>query len=101
VWTDGLGLRGVEDFIRKLTPQEQMQAQQAMMMQQQGAMQGQPPQGPPQIPGQDGDRVRSALEQTMGREGAPDMAEGEGEHFMDARQQADEMAAQMGRTRGG
>lgn len=102
VWTDGLGLRGFSDFIRPLSPQEQMmQQQQAAMMQQGMQNPNAMPGGPAQIPGQDGDRVRSALEQVTGQEAAPEMAAGEGEHFMDARAQADEMAAMMGATRGG
>lgn len=94
VWTDGLGMRGFEQFIRPLSPQEkQMMAIQAQQQaQQMGA--GGPPPGPPQIPGQEGDRVRSAVEQALA--GSGEMAPGEGEEFMDVRNQADQMAGMMG-----
>lgn len=90
VYTDGLGYRGFHEFIRK--------AQAAP-----GAMPGmQIPQS--QYPGvvqEQGDRVRSALEQVNGQEEAPDMAPGEGEDFMEVRGEADQLAAMLGGLGGG
>jgi hypothetical protein len=79
VYDDSLGFPDFDQFIRKtgapLPP---------------GAMPD-----PTQV-GQTGDRVRSALEQVTGAAGAPDMAPGEGEDFMEMRNAADQIAALAG-----
>jgi hypothetical protein len=86
VYADGLGFRGFDEFIKP--------AQAAA--------------GGPTTPGnvggvmqEQGDRVRSALEQLGGNGGQQlDMAPGEGEEFMEVRGEADQMAAQQGSTYG-
>lgn len=84
VYTDGFGFRGFDDFIKKAQ-----------------AMNGPP--GMPPSPGQaqgaqaeQGDRIRSALEQVSSMLPSDDMAPGEGEEFMNVRANADDMAAQLG-----
>lgn len=82
-YTDGLGFRGFDQIIRPA---------QAM-----GGQMGPP--SPEQMGGVQAeaqDRVRSALEQVHGREGAGDMLPGEGEEFMEVRGEADQMAGAMG-----
>jgi len=83
VYTDGMGFRGFEQFIKPA---------QAMM----GMAPGMPPQPGmmPNIQAEQGDRVRSALEQVGAMQG--DMAPGEGEEFMSVRNEADDIAALMG-----
>lgn len=83
IWTDGFGLRGFSSFIRR-----------AGVMQ--GAAPGMMP-SPEQAQGvalEQQDRVRSALEQAGGVMG--EMAPGEGEDFMNARAQGDELAGMLG-----
>ncbi len=89
IYNDGFGFRGFEAFIHKMNPMEQMAA-----MQQMGAMQ--PAQNPQNPQPEQGDRIRSALEQLgpEGQEQGP--VPGEGEDFNAVRQQADDMAAQFG-----
>lgn len=85
VYTDGLGFRGFSEFIRPA---------QAVP----GAQMGMPI-APGQMPGvqqEQGDRLRSALEQLTGAAGADTAAPGEGEAFNEVRSQADDMAALMG-----
>lgn len=86
IYADALGYRGFAEFIRKaiMPPGPGMQPQ------------GAPGITPPQPGSPDGDRVRSALEQIFGKDGAPDMQEGEGEEFMNVRSQADHLAAISG-----
>jgi len=81
---DGMGIRGIQDIIKRVPlglptgplPPESMG----------GAMQAQ------------GDRVRSALEQAGGAPG--EAVPGEGEAFMETRNEADQMAALMGAMQG-
>ncbi len=87
VYSDGFGFRGFEEFIAQT-------AQPAM------ATGGMPPQNPEQaaaIQGEQGDRVRSSLEQLYGEFGNPTEAQpGEAEEFMNVRNEADQIAAMMG-----
>lgn len=46
------------------------------------------------------DRARSTLEQVAGRDGTQDMQPGEGEEFMDVRNNADSLAALNGGSNG-
>ena len=85
VMADGMGLRGIGEIIT---------AAPMMPPGMPGAMPGQA--GMP--PGQEGDRVRSAVEQAGGEQG--EMAPGEGEAFADTRAEADEIAALLGATYG-
>lgn len=93
------GLRGFDSFIRKMTPQELMAKQMAAMAGP-GAPPGQVPSmngQPPQQPQNPGDRARSATEQApgVGQRGT-DATMGEGNEFMDVRQNADQLAALNG-----
>ena len=87
VYSDGLGFRGFDEFIKKA----------------QAVPQGGPPSAA-QAPGvmqEQGDRVRSALEQVAGGPGdQTPMAPGEGEDFQDVRANADQLAADQGSTYG-
>ena len=80
-----MGLRGVGEIIKR-------------------AQMAPPGMGPPGaeamggVQAEQGDRVRSALEQAGGMAG--DMAPGEGEAFQDTRAEADEIAALLGSTYG-
>jgi hypothetical protein len=87
VFNDGMGFRGFDEFIHKMTPQEQM----AAMAQMGGVMGAQNP-GAPQA--EQGSRLRSALDQVTGE--PQEMAPGEGEDFAAVRQQVEEETAQMG-----
>ncbi len=85
IYSDGLGFRGFDEFIKKASAVPGLGATAPGQMG--GVMQEQ------------GDRVRSALEQVAGNGGAPvEMATGEGEEFQDVRANADAMAAQAGST---
>lgn len=87
IYSDGLGFRGFDEFIKKAQGAPgQMQMQP-----------GQPP--PPGVQQEQGDRIRSALEQVAGAGGA-EMAPGEGEDFMDVRNGADQMASDAGSSYG-
>jgi hypothetical protein len=92
VYTDGLGFRGFDQFIK---PAPQMPGMPPGMP---GApAPGMPPGMPPGgAPMPEGDRVRSALEQVTGAAEAPPMVPGEGEDFGEVRAGADEMAALLG-----
>jgi hypothetical protein len=86
VYSDGMGFRGFDDFIKKIqeTPGAILPANGGM------------PANPQGIQAEQADRVRSALEQVNGAEAAGPMVPGEGEDFMQVRDGADEMAALMG-----
>jgi hypothetical protein len=89
------GLRGFDSFIRKMTPQEALQAQMAAM-----AGPNAPPAsvgGSPQPPSAPGNRARSATEQApgVGQRGT-DATTGEANDFMDVRNNADQLAALEG-----
>lgn len=82
IWGDGFGMRGFDQIVTRA---------QGM-----GGMPGMP--GPGQMGGvmqEQGDRVRSAVEQIPGMLHS-EMSAGEGEEFMDVRAQADDLAAMMG-----
>jgi hypothetical protein len=96
VYSDGFGFRGFDQFIHKMDP-AQMQAMQQGAPPQHGeprqeteklAREEQTPEAEmPQAP-------RSALEQVEG--GPVEMAPGEGEEFMNVRDEADDIAAYLG-----
>lgn len=86
IYTDGLGFRGFDQFIQR---------GQAMGMG--GALNSGNVGG---MMAEQGDRLRSALEQLPGA-GQVDMAAGEGEEFMDVRNEADAIAAAQGASYGG
>lgn len=96
--SDGFGYRDFNRFVRKLTPEEMLQRQQAMMMAQ--AQQGGGEGGQSGQQGKPGDRVRSTAEQAGDGSGGGEMAPGEGEDFMQVRQDADQMSAQAGALSG-
>lgn len=86
IYGDGMGFRGFQEFIRP-----------AM-----GGMAGGMPTPGGMNPGvqqQQGDSIRSALDQLGG--GPVEMVPGEGEDFMAVRSEADEMASMMGAMGGG
>ncbi len=85
IYSDGLGFRGFDEFIKKASAAP--------------GPQGMNPMNAGGIQQEQGDRVRSALEQVAGGGGA-EMVPGEGEEFMDVRAQADAEAAQAGATYG-
>lgn len=92
VYNDGLGFRGFDEMIK--------QAQAGAAPGSAPPMQpGQPPQQTPATQEQ-GDRVRSALEQLNGQHNSGDMVPGEGGDFMQMRHGADETAALQGGRRG-
>jgi hypothetical protein len=96
VFTDGFGFRGFDDFIKR--------AQAAPGVPPPGEAQPGQQVAPDQMAGvqaEQGDRLRSALEQVYGMEGAGDAQPGEAEDFAQVRQGADQMAAQMGGMQGG
>jgi hypothetical protein len=88
IYTDGLGFRGFDQFIKKapMPPPGMPGVPPAGMP---------PPGGMPPAP-PEGDRVRSALEQVAGAENAPEMVPGEGEDFGEVRNAADEIAGSFG-----
>lgn len=98
VFNDGFGFRGFDQVVQKqpqmgVPPQDMPPGAMPPGGMPPGAM----PPGNPAMP-QDGDRVRSTLEQLGGVAGAMgqgqnDMVPGEGDDFMDIRSQADELAA--------
>lgn len=99
-FSDGLGFRGFSDIIRPAQA-----APGAMPMGGPGLGGPLPPNVVPisrgQLPGvqaEQGSRVRSALEQIGSQ---LDAVPGEGEEFMQTRNEADQISAQMGRTYGG
>ncbi len=94
IYGDGMGFRGFEKFIGKMSPEEMQQ----MQMQQMAAQQGQG--GQPGQEGPPGDRVRSFTEQAQNG-GGGDMQPGEGEEGMNVRAMADLLAAQEGGDNGG
>jgi hypothetical protein len=90
IFSDGFGFRGFSDFVRKvgMTPATmagQMQQQNQNMQQAQATA---------------FDRARSTIEQIAGRDNSPDMVPGEGEEFMDVRNNADGLAAMNGGMNG-
>ena len=97
VYTDGFGFRGFSEFIRR--------AQAAPM--QPGMQPGQPGSEPrpDQMGGvqqEQGDRLRSAMEQVHGYGDENSAAQpGEAEDFAEVRNEADQMAAMMGAAGGG
>lgn len=93
VYSDGFGFRGFDQVIKDMPPPP------PMGMQPPGAP---PPGGGPQGPDLfgAGARVRSAVEQQPGGPLAEPMP-GEGEDFMDVRNQADQLAAMQGGGYGG
>lgn len=90
IFSDGFGFRGFSDFVRKvgMTPATMLSAQ------------SQANQGVQQAQAVAFDRARSTLEQIAGRDEAPDMVPGEGEDFMDVRNNADSLAAMNGGMNG-
>lgn len=86
LYSDGLGFRGFDEFIKKATGPMVM-GQDGQMMPGQGMQQEQ------------GDRMRSALE-NLGGQYMSDAAPGEAEAFQDVRSEADQMAATAGSTYG-
>lgn len=85
VFNEGFGFRGFDHFIRRAEAAPST---------------GMP--GPEQMPGiarEQGDRMRSALEQVPGN-GQVDAVPGEAEEFMAVRGQADDLAAMLGVTGG-
>lgn len=87
LYSDGLGFRGFDEFIKK--------AQGPMVT----GPNGQPMPGQ-QVQAEQGDRMRSALEQ-LGGQYMSDAAPGEAEAFQEVRSEADAMAAAQGSTYGG
>ncbi len=86
IYSDGMGFRNFKDFIK---PAQVMQGQPGMP-------------GPGQMPGvqaEQGDRLRSALDQVGGA--GQEMVPGEGGDFMEMRAGADDMAALAGGNNGG
>lgn len=84
IWSDGFGMRGFDQIIRKAQAAPGAQPGQVLPQGQQGG-----------VAAEQGDRVRSALEQVAGG-GGGEMVPGEGEDFMSVRGQADELAGMMG-----
>jgi len=87
LYSDGFGFRNFDDFVSKMPMQG-------------GPVPGMPMPGmggPQQmaLPGMDGQRPRSAVEQGGGEVGM-DAAQGEADEFMSVRSEADDMAALMG-----
>lgn len=90
VYNEGMGFRGFEQFIRRA------QAMPSAVG----------PANAQQLPGvqaEQADRIRSATEQAQGMraDNASDMVPGEGEDFMNVRDNADSLAAQAGSSYGG
>lgn len=85
IYSDGMGMRNYEDFIQ---PAQVMQGQMGMPSPEQ--MQG--------VVAEQGDRVRSALDQVAGA--GQEMVPGEGGDFMEMRAGADDMAGDMGGNNG-
>lgn len=90
IFSDGFGFRGFSDFVRKvgLTP--------ATM----GSMQSQMNANVQTAQANAFDRARSTLEQYAGRDDSNEMQPGEGEEFMDVRNNADSLAAMNGGMNG-
>jgi hypothetical protein len=84
VYSDGLGFRNVDDFIKKAAAVP-------------GAMPGQPidPAMMPNVQAEQEDRYRSALEQVPGN-GQVEAVPGEAEEFSNVRQEADDLAGILG-----
>jgi hypothetical protein len=86
IYVDGMGFRGFNEFIQKAQAVPQM--------------------GPPRpdqlggVQAEQQDRMRSALEQLDGM-GSTEAQPGEAEDFMEVRQNADDLAGQMGGAGGG
>lgn len=96
VYSDGFGFRGFDQFIHKMEP-EQMQAMQQGMPAQHGEEREEPEKLEREEPGEEQEAPetpRSALEQVEG--GPVEMAPGEGEEFMNVRDEADDISAFLG-----
>lgn len=88
VYADGFGFRGFEDFIKKAQGM-------GALMPGQAAAGGMTPGAVPGVQAEQGDRIRSALEQAGGEVGG-DIAPGEGSDFMQVRDNADDIAGSYG-----